>query len=151
MDHDAISQLTTQLSNLLTLIALAFGAALASAVLSTLNTYLSRSAAARILEKVADNTDKTVAGQQDVVEKMDSATKTVKQDAMLAARVATQANVKVLDKIEATLNGGPGGFTELTSRVAHLESKYDVLSKGHVEIKESIDRLTEVVKKQSNY
>lgn len=101
--------------------------------------------------KIDANTKVTVDSKQEVVDKMDSTTKTVKQDAMLAARVATQANVKVLDKIEATLNGGPGGFTELTARVASLESRYDVLAQGHIDIKASIDRMTDVVKKQSNF
>jgi len=165
-NHDAISQLTSQLANLATLIALAFGAVLANALLTALNAYLSRAAAKTIEAKVDDNTFKTVAGTKQLAQQVESAklevteqatsnTKAAAEAAIQTATLARHTSVKTLQqnekvteslgKIEERLNGGPDGLASLVRRVSSLETQFTELFRGQVDIVKSIDHLSEVI------
>lgn len=120
----------------------------------------------KIARDLAQNTAATVMGQRAVVDKVDSATREVTEQATVNTKVAANAAiqsaliaektaimtveqnreiVQSVGKIEERLNGGPGGLTQLTNRVMALEAMYSEVVKGQVDIVKSIEHIANVV------
>lgn len=121
----------------------------------------------RLEAGLKNNTEITVAGQQGLYEKVDSATKdvnanvttsandvkkeainTAKAGAVIAlqtantAKAGTQEVLQQLAPIAEKLNGGPGGLHEWTERVMLLEKKHDILVGGQELLAQGLNRLT---------
>ncbi len=145
----------------------AFWAALFTAAPILLGIYLAH---IRQMKNINANTVVTVAGQQAVYDKIDSAEKKVTEQvtatgsevkteaintalasSTIAKRTATEARdasnevLQQLAPIVEKMNGGPGGFTQLTERLASLENKYGILVQGQIDLTKSIDHLVEII------
>lgn len=124
---------------------------LLAAIFSFLNGWFSRKASRELKADLKENTVATVAtvvGQQELGNKMDSATRSVKQDNLLVAQVAKTASNKVIEKINDMQNGGPGGLGELSKRVAQLEAGHAEVVRGQFDIVKSIDQLATAINRK---
>lgn len=115
--------------------------------------------------RIGHNTQVTIAAKDEVVNKVESATKEVNEQATMSAKVATNAVIKNTEatkqiiaqnqtisnktnQIDDRLNGGPNGLTTLTLRVAALESNHSEMSKGLSEVVKSVDRLSNLLERK---
>jgi hypothetical protein len=158
-NNDLMAQLVQQLTTMLQLIIVGGVMGAVATLASTFSAWMSRRNAAAI----AGCTDVTIKKGDEALEKLDSATKDIRHDAIQTAKagvvIAQQAastNRELLKQqlapLTEKLNGGPGGLEDLTARVAKLETKYDLIadgqktmSKGQSEMAETLIHISELL------
>lgn len=153
--HDAISQLATQLANLFMLVALAFGAALASAMLTAINTWMAKIQG----RKLDHNTNVTECAAVMANSADKKAAEAVQVNKQTTAEIKHAVNGQQELLIEAARKEGHAtGVVEgsnlqedVKNRLTSIEDKHEVLSQGQIEIKKAVDNLIVEVRKQSKF